>query len=65
MTKTINDGHDDDNDDVAFDAPPTTANEQGDGGMDVDVVSEGINKTVRILNPQETASCGCGASVNF
>jgi|TARA_R110000851_G_scaffold217199_1_gene370124 iron-sulfur cluster assembly protein len=34
-------------------------------GSTVDVVSEGINKTVRILNPQETASCGCGASVNF
>jgi iron-sulfur cluster assembly protein len=34
-------------------------------GSTVDVVTEGINKTVRIINPQETASCGCGASVNF
>ena len=34
-------------------------------GSTVDVIAEGINKTVRIINPQETASCGCGASVNF
>jgi iron-sulfur cluster assembly accessory protein len=34
-------------------------------GSTVDVVSEGLNKVVKLINPQETASCGCGASVTF
>tara|TARA_R110001592_G_scaffold245520_3_gene506926 strand:- start:2520 stop:2843 length:324 start_codon:yes stop_codon:yes gene_type:complete len=34
-------------------------------GSTVDVVEDGINRNVRIINPQEVASCGCGASVNF
>ena len=34
-------------------------------GSTVDVIEDGINKNVKIINPQEVSSCGCGASVNF
>ena len=34
-------------------------------GSTIDVVQEGMNTTVKIINPKETNSCGCGASVNF
>ena len=31
----------------------------------LDYVKEGINEQFKIINPQETASCGCGISVQF
>ena len=34
-------------------------------GSTLDVITEGINTTVKVLNPKETNSCGCGASVQF
>lgn len=34
-------------------------------GSTVDVVTEGLNKIVKVINPQETNSCGCGQSVQF
>ena len=34
-------------------------------GSTLDVVTEGINTTVKLINPQETNSCGCGLSVQF
>ena len=34
-------------------------------GSTLDVISEGINKIVKVINPQEINSCGCGASVQF
>jgi iron-sulfur cluster assembly protein len=34
-------------------------------GSTLDVIQEGINTTVKLINPQEINSCGCGASVQF
>ena len=34
-------------------------------GSTLDVITEGINTTVKLINPKETNSCGCGASVQF
>ncbi len=33
-------------------------------GSTVDYVKEGLNKVIRIKNPNETSSCGCGESFN-
>ena len=34
-------------------------------GSTLDVIQEGINTTVKLINPKEINSCGCGASVQF
>jgi len=34
-------------------------------GMTLDYVIEGLNSLFKFMNPKETASCGCGVSVNF
>ena len=34
-------------------------------GMTLDFVIEGLNSFFKFINPKETASCGCGVSVNF
>mgnify|MGYP003315913871 FL=1 len=34
-------------------------------GSTLDVITEGINKNVKLVNPKETNSCGCGLSVQF
>ena len=34
-------------------------------GMTLDYVKEGLNSFFKYINPKETASCGCGVSVNF
>ena len=34
-------------------------------GSTLDVITEGINTTVKLINPKEINSCGCGASVQF
>ena len=34
-------------------------------GSTIDVISEGINTTVKVINPKEINKCGCGASVQF
>ena len=31
----------------------------------LDYIQVGINEQFKIINPKETASCGCGASVQF
>tara|TARA_Y100000361_G_C10877362_1_gene197402 strand:- start:109 stop:426 length:318 start_codon:yes stop_codon:yes gene_type:complete len=31
----------------------------------LDFVHEGINQSFKIINPKETASCGCGVSISF
>ena len=31
----------------------------------LDYVTDGINTTFKLLNPNETGSCGCGISVSF
>ena len=31
----------------------------------LDFVTEGLNSYYKIINPKETASCGCGVSVSF
>tara|TARA_B100001063_G_C16513216_1_gene427919 strand:+ start:213 stop:530 length:318 start_codon:yes stop_codon:yes gene_type:complete len=31
----------------------------------LDFVTEGLNSFYKIINPKETASCGCGVSVSF
>jgi iron-sulfur cluster assembly protein len=34
-------------------------------GARLDWVKEGLNESFKIINPNETYSCGCGASVTF
>ena len=34
-------------------------------GSTIDVIHDGINTNVKIINPKEINSCGCGASVQF
>ena len=34
-------------------------------GVTVDYVREGLNEFFKLLNPNETTSCGCGVSVQF
>lgn len=34
-------------------------------GSTIDVIQDGINTNVRVINPKETNQCGCGASVQF
>ena len=34
-------------------------------GSTLDYVQEGLNQSYKIINPQETASCGCGVSISF
>ena len=34
-------------------------------GMTLDYQHEGLNSFFKFINPHETASCGCGVSVNF
>lgn len=34
-------------------------------GSTIDVITEGINTNVKLINPKEINSCGCGASVQF
>jgi len=34
-------------------------------GMTLDFVKEGLNEIFKFNNPKETASCGCGISINF
>jgi len=34
-------------------------------GVTIDYVREGLNEFFKILNPNETTSCGCGVSVQF
>ena len=34
-------------------------------GSTIDVIQDGINTNVRVLNPKEINKCGCGASVQF
>ena len=34
-------------------------------GMTLDFVKEGLNEIFKFNNPKETASCGCGVSINF
>ena len=34
-------------------------------GMTLDFVKEGLNEIFKFINPKETASCGCGVSINF
>ena len=34
-------------------------------GSTLDVITDGINTTVKLINPKEINSCGCGASVQF
>lgn len=31
----------------------------------LDFVQEGLNQSFKIINPKETASCGCGVSISF
>ena len=31
----------------------------------LDFVHEGLNQSFKIINPKETASCGCGVSISF
>jgi iron-sulfur cluster assembly accessory protein len=31
----------------------------------LDWMKEGLNESFRIINPNETASCGCGVSIGF
>ena len=31
----------------------------------IDFVQEGLNQSFKIINPKETASCGCGVSISF
>lgn len=31
----------------------------------LDWIKEGLNESFRIINPNETASCGCGVSIGF
>jgi Fe-S cluster assembly protein SufA/iron-sulfur cluster assembly protein len=33
-------------------------------GMEIDVVTEGVNRLVKFNNPNVTAECGCGESFN-
>ena len=34
-------------------------------GSTLDVIQEGINTTVKLINPKEVNSCGCGMYVQF
>ncbi len=34
-------------------------------GMTLDYQKEGLNEIFKFINPKETASCGCGVSINF
>tara|TARA_B100001093_G_scaffold506767_1_gene566253 strand:+ start:4059 stop:4373 length:315 start_codon:yes stop_codon:yes gene_type:complete len=34
-------------------------------GSTLDIVTEGINSTIKLINPKEINACGCGASVQF
>lgn len=34
-------------------------------GSTIDVIEDGINTNVKVINPKELNQCGCGASVNF
>ena len=34
-------------------------------GMTLDFVKEGLNSMFKFINPNETASCGCGVSIRF
>ena len=34
-------------------------------GMTLDYQKEGLNEVFKFINPKETASCGCGVSINF
>jgi len=34
-------------------------------GATLDHVQEGLNESFKIINPKETASCGCGVSISF
>ena len=34
-------------------------------GMTLDFVKEGLNSMFKFINPNETASCGCGVSISF
>ena len=34
-------------------------------GMTLDFVKEGLHEIFKFINPKETASCGCGVSINF
>tara|TARA_R110000822_G_scaffold3972_17_gene17018 strand:- start:3631 stop:3945 length:315 start_codon:yes stop_codon:yes gene_type:complete len=34
-------------------------------GSTLDVITEGMNTVVKLINPKETHACGCGLSVQF
>ena len=34
-------------------------------GSTIDVIQDGINTNVKVINPKEINQCGCGASVQF
>ncbi len=34
-------------------------------GSTIDVIHDGINTNVKVINPKEINQCGCGASVQF
>ena len=34
-------------------------------GSTLDYIHEGINESFKIINPQETAACGCGVCISF
>ena len=34
-------------------------------GTTLDYVKEGLNETLKFINPNEVSSCGCGVSVQF
>lgn len=34
-------------------------------GMTIDYIREGLNEYFKFYNDKETASCGCGVSINF
>jgi len=34
-------------------------------GSTLDYIYEGINESFKIINPKETAACGCGVSISF
>ena len=36
-----------------------------EGGTQLDYVKEGINRTLKFLNPNVTAACGCGESFSI
>ena len=34
-------------------------------GSTIDVIEDGMNTNVKVINPKEINQCGCGASVQF